>query len=435
MARMTTNGPASDGRLDSWKAIADYLGRDVGTARRWERHQGLPVRRVPGGRGSSVFAYTSEIDEWLKRSGPAVVVAAPPAAPPAGARQPFQRPHWAVVPLGLAVVVVLAWRGTAEPPPSAVPALRAEISKESVTAFDDAGRELWKHRFDPQYDVVLSEFSPGVMLAPGEAAVHFSTGYREHRLDRRIEGGELTALTAAGRRLWSFAFDDVVNFGSKPFAAPWAITTFAIERASTSRRIAVASHHYVWGPSLVAVLDPAGHRLGTFAHSGWIEALRWVSADRLLIAGFSESQNGGMVALVDPGNLNGQGPETPGGRHYCNNCGQQGPVRMMVMPRSELNLATNSRFNRAAISVVGDRVVVHTLEVPSTSLASDAVYEFTMELEPIKASFSQHYWETHAALQAEGKLDHSRDQCPDREGPRHMRSWRPATGWTDLTLP
>jgi hypothetical protein len=34
-------------RLDSWKAIAAYLGRDVGTVRRWERTRGLPVKRVP----------------------------------------------------------------------------------------------------------------------------------------------------------------------------------------------------------------------------------------------------------------------------------------------------------------------------------------------------------------------------------------------------
>jgi hypothetical protein len=44
-------------RLDSWKAIAAYLRRDVGTARRWEKVLRLPVRRVPGGPGTSVFAY------------------------------------------------------------------------------------------------------------------------------------------------------------------------------------------------------------------------------------------------------------------------------------------------------------------------------------------------------------------------------------------
>lgn len=54
-----------DRRLDSWKEIADYLGRDVRTAVRWEKDKGLPVRRLPGGKRQSVFAFTAEIDAWL----------------------------------------------------------------------------------------------------------------------------------------------------------------------------------------------------------------------------------------------------------------------------------------------------------------------------------------------------------------------------------
>ncbi len=52
-------------RLDSWKEIADYLGREVRTAIRWEKEKHLPVHRVPGGRRQAVFAFTDEIDAWL----------------------------------------------------------------------------------------------------------------------------------------------------------------------------------------------------------------------------------------------------------------------------------------------------------------------------------------------------------------------------------
>src|SRR5579862_4506628 len=64
-----SQAPAGAVRIDSWKAIARYLGRDERTVRRWERDRGLPVRRVPGGRGGTVFAYSSEIDAWLERGG------------------------------------------------------------------------------------------------------------------------------------------------------------------------------------------------------------------------------------------------------------------------------------------------------------------------------------------------------------------------------
>jgi hypothetical protein len=39
--------------------------------RRWEKQLGLPVHRVPGARGSSVFAYTGEIKAWLQSTSKA----------------------------------------------------------------------------------------------------------------------------------------------------------------------------------------------------------------------------------------------------------------------------------------------------------------------------------------------------------------------------
>ena len=55
-------------RLDGWKDIAAYLGRNVRTAQRWHSERGMPVHRVPGGRSGlgSVYALTDEIDEWLR---------------------------------------------------------------------------------------------------------------------------------------------------------------------------------------------------------------------------------------------------------------------------------------------------------------------------------------------------------------------------------
>lgn len=50
--------------LQSWKEIAAYLERDVRTARRWEKENGLPVRRHGSGKSSSVYAFPSEIVAW-----------------------------------------------------------------------------------------------------------------------------------------------------------------------------------------------------------------------------------------------------------------------------------------------------------------------------------------------------------------------------------
>lgn len=61
-------GPSSSDRLDSWKAIANYLKKSERTARRWEAKEGMPVRRHMHHSMASVYAYRSEIDEWLARS-------------------------------------------------------------------------------------------------------------------------------------------------------------------------------------------------------------------------------------------------------------------------------------------------------------------------------------------------------------------------------
>jgi Tol biopolymer transport system component len=79
-------------RLDSWKAIASYLGRGVRTVQRWEREEGLPVHRLAHEKRGSVYAYRPEVDAWWESrrvslssdapsSGLTTAVAAAPPAP------------------------------------------------------------------------------------------------------------------------------------------------------------------------------------------------------------------------------------------------------------------------------------------------------------------------------------------------------------------
>ncbi len=57
-------------RLDSWKSIAAYLGREVRTVQRWAVFRHLPVHHLPCGERPRVFALKSEIDGWLTASAP-----------------------------------------------------------------------------------------------------------------------------------------------------------------------------------------------------------------------------------------------------------------------------------------------------------------------------------------------------------------------------
>jgi tetratricopeptide (TPR) repeat protein len=64
----------TDQRLDTWKEIGAFFGRDERTVKRWEDQRGLPVHRVPGSGRGSVYAYTSELAEWLKTADTRVSV-------------------------------------------------------------------------------------------------------------------------------------------------------------------------------------------------------------------------------------------------------------------------------------------------------------------------------------------------------------------------
>jgi hypothetical protein len=52
-------------RLDSWKAISKFLGRCSRTVQRWHFEYGMPIHRLGGDTGS-VFAYSNELDNWLR---------------------------------------------------------------------------------------------------------------------------------------------------------------------------------------------------------------------------------------------------------------------------------------------------------------------------------------------------------------------------------
>ncbi|MEO8848985.1 MAG: hypothetical protein ABI440_10220 [Casimicrobiaceae bacterium] len=73
----------TDDRLTGWKAIGRYLGRDVRTAQLWERERRMPVHRIPGGPGQSVYAYAAELATWLRPASVASTATAAASTPKA----------------------------------------------------------------------------------------------------------------------------------------------------------------------------------------------------------------------------------------------------------------------------------------------------------------------------------------------------------------
>jgi TolB-like protein/Flp pilus assembly protein TadD len=106
-----TSADAQRRRLESWKEIASYLGRDVTTVRRWEKRERLPVHRLHHSKLGSVYAYTAELDAWRSERAPAAATDA------ADVRQVSEvvrsgahaRRAAALIVLALALIAGLTW--------------------------------------------------------------------------------------------------------------------------------------------------------------------------------------------------------------------------------------------------------------------------------------------------------------------------------------
>ena len=94
-------------RLESWKEIAAYLGRDVTTVRRWEKGEGLPVRRHLHNKLGSVYAFTTELDSWRSNRAPAPATDTPDTPPPVPESVRLGR-HGRIAAVFAAIALILA---------------------------------------------------------------------------------------------------------------------------------------------------------------------------------------------------------------------------------------------------------------------------------------------------------------------------------------
>jgi Tol biopolymer transport system component len=183
-------------RLDSWKEIAAHLNRDVRTVQRWEKTANLPVRRLHQAGLRTVFAYTVDLDDWLRQQGPAVEESSEADAVDGAVDQetdqkvdtpvvPARRRRWLLY-AGAAVLLAAAsavavWRKS--------PAPMGPFTARPITS--DPGIER-----DPD----ISPDGKYVAYAAETPEIH-------SRIDvRLIEGGEARAITSSPDDEWSPAW-------------------------------------------------------------------------------------------------------------------------------------------------------------------------------------------------------------------------------------
>lgn len=136
-------------RLDGWKSIAAYFGRERTTVIRWSTERGMPVHRIPGSARGSVYAHSEELDAWLAAAdaddgapaAPAAAGAGDTASAPGGVARYAQK-KWLILlaaASGLALAVY-AWPDARTPPPAIVVPQNDEAAALYVEARADWAR-------------------------------------------------------------------------------------------------------------------------------------------------------------------------------------------------------------------------------------------------------------------------------------------------------
>ncbi|HVY52865.1 MAG TPA: hypothetical protein VHA07_15050 [Devosia sp.] len=153
-----SEGSQPDRRLSSWKEIAAYFGKDERTVKRWEATRGMPVRRLPRGTRSSVFAYPHELEAWLRGE---------PAEPASSASAALWRTAATSVAAAFALALMLAGLAAA-----LVPRLVHHTPPAAAAALYRQGVVDWNSRTAAGFAHALDEFNRALAIDPQYAAAY-----------------------------------------------------------------------------------------------------------------------------------------------------------------------------------------------------------------------------------------------------------------------
>ncbi len=436
-------------RLESWKEIAAHLGRDVRTAMRWAK-LGMPVHREPGEKRGRVFAYAQEIDAWL--DGQPADLPAGPGPGPAGWLAVAPRPNWvariprlvqagllAALAIGLFVTGSFIWKAM-----TASPLASVTLRENRFEAVSKAGGVVWSYPLPPGDLYPPPSGPPGIayvgdLLGDGHKEVLVSV-HRQPSVEQIFERA-LYCFSETGKLMWRFEPKEMLTFGAGDYGPPWVIGAWSLHRTPGQTRIALAVNHDTWWPSSLVLLDHRGQEVSRFVNSGQVYSMAWLDTPSgpLLLAGGvrnHEDEVSGAFVVLDGNHPSGTSPEQPGSGFECKSCPSGRPLKYFIFPRSELNRLDASGHNRVQIiDRTGKDIRVETLENAVESARGPGaigIFEFSEDFRLKRASWSDGYREAHRKLEREGKISHSWERCPDRFGPRLIRSWDPQHDWMEI---
>lgn len=417
-------------KLDGWKQIADYLDRSVKTAQRWEKAHGLPVRRVDEeSGGTSVFAFTEEVDEWLRSRGDVVADRPGPGDGGTGSEGEGRASRWwrpAAILGSLAILLLaLLWilgfprfdgsGGTGNPVGGeASPFMASKLGETSrLAAFDSRGRRLWVRPFRTDFAERLPA-GPAWLVedldGDGRREVVFGHG-GELGGSPGPESG-LYVFGPDGELLWESGAGRALRLDGREYADSFEVHGVAVgARPEGGKFVVLVSAHRPYSPSRVAIFDASGRLLGEYWHFGWVRDMIVADldedgSDEVLVGGNDDLLGRGFLALLE----HDLGPAVgPGLTDHPEDLRPRRESRYLVFPQTAVGRVFGGRARVENLRSQGDGFVVDTTSyIPEVAAARGrpgAVFLFGADFVLRRIDFQESHRVLHRALLSEGRIE------------------------------
>lgn len=374
-AEVTTSSAA---RLVSWKEIAAFFQVTVRTAQNWEAERGLPVHRIPGGRGR-VYAEPAELLAWQTQARLAPADESPALPQHIGWRR------WALGAAILTAALVLFAR-PGQPKPAAPADYRVE--GRALIVLDHHGHEIWRYPFDrdvlsnSQLDALgpgsAQKARPGFLDLDGDGSPELIFPNRARQEDNL--GDELYVFSAGGQRLWQYRCDDAVRSKTAPYSRQYYIENIQLLVTPSFRGLLVS---FLNGPdeaANVTLFSPQGQRIRRYWHSGHIHHMLIEDLNRdgfpeIYLGGIANFHQAADLVVLDPRTFAGASQEPSA--HQILGFGPPVELARLIMPRTRLSRRLAKYNTSEGLRRIGDNLALDLRECPACGKADTTVqYRF-----------------------------------------------------------
>lgn len=197
----------------------------------------------------------------------------------------------------------------------------------------------------------------------------------------------------------------------RAYSPYYMVSTFFITSLGKGgpRGVVVSSHHAVWWPHQVAVLDGNGRLLGEYWHSGRLYDNQLSDLDgdgvaEVLLAGYNIGYHATTLVVLDPRKVAGASRQGPGDPDQLQGFSEGTEKARIIFPRTCINAAfenwTNVRMN----------VTAESIRITSIERMRDPAYAVTYTLDR-QLRLTGCRWDEalirlHRELEKKGVLDH-----------------------------